>query len=129
MNHLFIIITSLLLSSASFAAIKGYVCTGTEPFFSLNINATTGKMIYTSPENEKGSSYSVTNPLQARGVAEGNIVVFKGKKSDVSATLLSSTVAGKACSDGMSDNEYSYHLVYTNRQTVMYGCCEPKAQD
>ena len=129
MNRLFFVIAGLLFSTASFAAIKGYVCSGTEPFFSLDINATTGKMIYTSPENEKGASYSVTKPLQARGIAEGNVVVFKVKKSYVSAILLSSTVAGKTCSDGMSDNEYSYHLVYTNRQTVMYGCCEPKAQD
>ena len=129
MLRLVFVLSGLFLSSASFAAIKGYVCTGTEPFFSLDINATSGKLHYTSPENEKGILYSVTSPLQARGIQEGNVVVFKGKKSDISATLLSSTIAGKTCSDGMSDNEYSYHLVYTTHQTVMYGCCEPKAQD
>lgn len=128
LSHFLILFSSLLISIVSFAEVKGLACGGTEPFWSLDIDATNGKMHFSSPENMKGSTFAVTPPLKARGIQDTLIMVFKGIKSDVSATAISSAIAGK-CNDGMSDTEYSYHVIYTNRKVVRYGCCDLKAQE
>lgn len=127
MSKNIIVLACLFLSFAAHAENKGLVCGGTEPFFSLNIDAVEGKLKYTSPENLTGTTYAVAGPLDAAGLPEGNAFVFQGE--GVSAALLSSSIAGADCSDGMSDNKYAYHLIFTSGDGVKYGCCEPKAQD
>lgn len=125
-----ILSAAVVLSSASaFAEFKGLGCLGTEPFWSLDVDVVKSKMTYTSPDNLKGSAYKMSQPSQAVGLQENMVMVFKAAKKDVSATVISSDLAGKKCSDGMSENEYSFHVVYRNGANVVYGCCEPKAQD
>ncbi len=126
-TNLLVLVSTLLISTTAFAEFKGLVCLGTEPFWSLKIDALKGRMGFSAP-GAKAATYAVTKPLNAHGVQEMMVMVFKGLKSDVSATVISSSLAGK-CTDGMSDAEYSYHVVYTNRKAVQYGCCELMAQD
>jgi uncharacterized membrane protein len=119
---------AFMVSAGAHAEIKGLVCTGTEPFFSVNIDVQSKKLTYSAPENVKGTIFSVTDPLQAQGLQKAKVMVFKDQRSDMTATVISDSIAG-ACSDGMSENQYAYHLVFTKGNSVKYGCCEPKAQD
>jgi uncharacterized membrane protein len=116
----------LAAQAQAHADFKGFVCVGTEPFFSVDIDVNSGKLNYTAPEVLNGMDYKISKPMNAVGLNELTVVVFKGK--GVNATVLSNDV-GARCTDGMSDNEYSYHLVLTRGDIVNYGCCELKAQD
>jgi uncharacterized membrane protein len=118
----------VMFSTSAFAEFKGLVCFGTEPFWDIDINVTQGTLKYKAPENLKGTVYKMAKPVSAIGMGELTVMVFKGSRSDVSATVLSDQIAGK-CSDGMSENEYTFHVVYRKGSEVKYGCCEPKAQD
>ncbi len=116
----FIVLATLLTSMSSFAGLNGYECVGTEPFFSLSIK---GKNLSLN-DTVKTTKATVDAPLNAIGMSPGNVTVYKNKKADINVTIVSGD-----CSDGMSDNTYAYHMVYTKGATVLYGCCEPKAQD
>lgn len=115
-----IVLTLAFVSMNSFAGLNGYECLGTEPFFSLSIK---GKNI-TLNDTVKVSKMTVDAPLNAVGMSEGYVTVYKNKKADINLTI----VTGE-CSDGMSDNTYGHHMVFTKGATVLYGCCEAKAQD
>jgi uncharacterized membrane protein len=110
-----LIVLALMLSSvSSFAGIKGYKCSGTEPFFGLSI---VGKTL-TLNDTVKTTKTLVDAPLNAAGMSEGFVSVYKNKKSDINLTIVSGS-----CSDGMSDNTYDYNMVYTKGSIVLYGCC------
>lgn len=119
---LFVALISGLISTSAFAA--RYACVGTEPFYSLDINTTTNRLRHSTPTNPTGNLYRITRPRQAQGIQTNMAFVVKGTLSDVSATLLSSQLTGHTCSDGMSDRAYGYHLVFTRRSQVFYGCCD-----
>ena len=116
----FIVLAVLLTSMSSFAGANGYKCLGTEPFFSLSIS---GKTLSLN-DTVKTTKTTVDAPLNAVGMSEGNVTVYKNKKNDINVSIVSGE-----CSDGMSDNTYGYHMVYTKGTTVLYGCCEKIAQD
>ncbi len=115
-----IVLTLALVSMNSFAGLKGYQCSGTEPFFSLSIK---GKNISLN-DTVKTTKMTVDAPLNATGMSEGYVTVYKNKKADINVTIVNGD-----CSDGMSDNTYSHHMVFTKGTTVLYGCCEALAQD
>jgi len=122
MKNLWIIsATCFFASLGAQAESKTLNCIGTEPFFSVEINVEEAKMTYTDPV-EHGHAHSIVGPLQAAGVQDDVVMVFKCKSMDVSATLLSEKLAGK-CSDRMSEAEHTYHLIYRDGQLVKYGCC------
>lgn len=113
--------TIAMLAIPSWAAT--YRCLGTEPFFNVDINTTTDRLRYRTPTNQTGTLYRITNPLQAAGIQTGNVFMFKGTRSDISATLMHRNIAGRSCSDGASDTVYTYHLVFNRGTAVRYGCC------
>jgi len=119
-------LAGLIFASTAHAELKGYVCMGTEPFYSVDIDVKKGELTYVAPEVIDGESYKISGPKHAAGMSEDSVAVFQGQ--NVSATILSASISG-ACSDGMSDNSYDYHLVLTKGDRVLYGCCELKAQD
>lgn len=110
-------------SQVASANVNDLFCVGTEPFFALDISVANGMMKETSPEDLKGTMYKIDGPINAQGLQDSVVMVFKGHYSDITLNVISEHVAGK-CSDGMSDEEYSYHLVYVNGQNVKYGCCK-----
>lgn len=116
----------LLLSNSAFAELKGLNCLGTEPFWGLEVDVVKNQLAFKTEADEKPQYKKIKKPLQAYGVGENMVMVFKSLKQDISATVISSNIAGKACSDGMSDTDYPYHVVYRNADMVVYGCCEPK---
>jgi uncharacterized membrane protein len=120
---------ALLAGSANVhAEVKGLSCFGTEPFYTLDIDVAAKKLTYRNPATEQDEVHLVFPPLHADGLPETGVMVFKGRRTDVNVTVISDSLAGK-CTDGMSEGEYAYHVVYTNGHVVKYGCCEPKAQD
>lgn len=109
------------------SSIKGYLCVGTEPFYSLEIKG--NKMVYSDAVSEKKTTYKVSRPVDAAGVSSGNAVSYREKNGKAVVTLLSSSMAGSDCSDGMSDNKYAYHMMFVTEKFTHFGCCEPLAQD
>lgn len=115
--------TLALITISNSAWASNYRCVGTEPFFNIVIDPSSKKLRYSTPTNVDGTVYAITKSLQADGLQTGNVFMFKGTKSNVSATLTHSNIAGNACSDGMSDTAYTYHLVFNRNLSVQYGCC------
>ncbi|MGE0528442.1 MAG: COG3650 family protein [Bdellovibrionales bacterium] len=103
------------------AEIKGYRCFGTEPFYGLDIN---GANLTLEMLGEDPISYQVSGPTAPIGIQDGYVSVYRAPDKDAVVSIVSGT-----CSDGMSDNEYGYHVVYVEGERVLYGCCEPLAQD
>lgn len=109
-----ILLTLAFVSINAFAAPNDYKCLGTEPFFSVSIK---GKTLSFN-DTVKTSKLTVDAPLNAAGMSEGVVTVFKNKKADINVSIVSGS-----CSDGMSDETYDYHMVFTKGSTVLYGCC------
>lgn len=98
----------------SFAA-SNWQCVGTEPFWGATILDT--KIVFASPELERPDSSSIVSRQTAAGVGPDFAFVIKTKN-------LSATVVSGACTDGMSDTEYTHHIVIDRGNTrVLYGCC------
>ena len=105
----------------SSSEVKEIKCSGTEPFFGISGNPT--KMKFTSPDNEKGKSYRMRGLTDALGVMAGNAMAMKSYDGRLFLSLLHKGLAGSICNDGMSDNEYDYHLIAIERNVTYYGCC------
>jgi uncharacterized membrane protein len=108
---------SLLVGFMSISApAKIYQCVGSEPFFRINIRGS--NLEYMDSENH-GFVTTVAGPWDAAGMPSDFVFVYKSKPKDLQVTM----VAGKC--QGSSDTEYLYHMVYTRKGTVLYGCCNP----
>src|SRR5262245_36494745 len=104
------------------ADVKGYVCLGTEPFYSLKIQGT--DLTLETPEDELPHRYVVTGPQTPEGLQDGYVSIYRSEAQKAVISI----VTGE-CTDGMSENKYGYHLVYVEGGRALYGCCEPLAQD
>jgi uncharacterized membrane protein len=108
---------ALLAFAFSLTAFAGsdYSCMGTEPFWGLELVG--NKVSVNFPLGDDGiETEAVVSRTEAAGYSEG--VAFVVKTGTASATI----VAGE-CSDGMSDQIYTNHIVYTKGDSVFYGCC------
>lgn len=111
-----------ILLTFSFAvsamAESNYSCGGTEPFWGLTIKG--NKMSVSAPLGDEAVVEEITSRTSAAGTGEE--YVFVAKTQNMSATI----VTGE-CSDGMSDEVFSHHIVYTTGSSddigVYYGCC------
>ncbi|MBM1815507.1 COG3650 family protein [Pseudosulfitobacter pseudonitzschiae] len=93
-------------------------CGGTEPFWSLSLDAT---HVFRDPEN--GSQpYRHTVELSSPNTTNSLAILGRGPSGQMIAT-----VDARACSDGMSDRNYglSIGLVLTDEHGARYltGCC------
>lgn len=101
-------------TTTSFAA-SNWKCVGTEPFWGATI--LDNKVVFASPELERPVSSSIVSLQTAAGVGPDFAFVVKTQN-------LTATVVSGACTDGMSDNEYTHHIVIDRGNTrVLYGCC------
>jgi uncharacterized membrane protein len=109
------IITFFALSlSISAMAESDFSCAGTEPFWGLNLIGS--EISLTTPATESAVTEAVTSRTNASGTQED--FVFVATTATATATILSGE-----CSDGMSDEIYSHHIVYNTGDLVLYGCC------
>lgn len=110
------IITLLALTlSVSAMASSDLSCSGTEPFWDLKIvgNTVTFNQLLA---DDSTTQEEVVSRVDAHGYATD--FAFVVKTENATATI----VTGE-CSDGMSDNVYEKHIMYTTKDSVLYGCC------
>jgi uncharacterized membrane protein len=108
---------ALLAFAFSLTAFAGsdYSCMGTEPFWGLELVGNKVSVNLSLGDDEIKTE-AVVSRIQAAGYSDG--VAFVVKTGSASATI----VLGE-CSDGMSDQVYTNHIVYTKGDAVLYGCC------
>ena len=87
---------------------------GTEPFWNVNVEGNT--LVFTTPEDQSGRSFTGTHVLQADGG-----VHYEGKDGD---TVFSIDIAKGECSDGMSDNVYELTAEFRYGDMDYKGCAE-----
>ncbi len=108
----FIVVLSLVCSFGAMAE-SNYKCFGTEPFWAMSI--TQDKLAFGLFDDD-----TVTEDILSRETAQGTSQDFAFVVTTKSA---SATIIAGECSDGMSDNIYSHHVVYKNASSTLYGCC------
>lgn len=111
-----IALLALTLSFSAMAA-SDLSCGGTEPFWDLKLE---GKTVTFNEfmADETTTKEEVTSRVDAHGYAPD--FAFVVKTANATATI----VTGE-CSDGMSDTVYEKHIMYTTKDSVLYGCCNP----
>lgn len=103
------------------AAETSFKCSGTEPFWSVQIK--NGKMEYMDPSISKTIVNKITAQQQTAGSNIGVVYTSKKKNSqDLAIVKIAS------CSDGMSDNNYDYDISYitidkNGNPSFLTGCC------
>ena len=116
-----LLILSLSIPQMVLAATK-YNCSGTEPFWDLNIG--TFRIDYRTP-GEKGlerERFALTPALGAAGMVKDFVKVYN-TVSLTKGVPASITLLKGSCNDGMSDTVYDYHTIFNNNGKVLYGCC------
>lgn len=102
---------ALVIFSLSFNA-SALTCYGTEPFFGLAIDSTS--MIFgfygVGELREK-----IISKTDAQGTKD---FAYKVRTNNMSASIITGD-----CNDGMSDRNYSFHLLLERGNDVFYGCC------
>lgn len=79
-----------------------FKASGTEPFWGIEIMKDSVR--FTSPETEKNFTLSYGKPNRAM---DANVISYEAKSDSIH---LKFTIQQGKCSDGMSDNEYNYHV-------------------
>jgi uncharacterized membrane protein len=90
-----------------------FLALGTEPFWSLEIDADT-IISFIRADNKVPLNVPYMNPTVG-----GNTKIFKVNSS---ATQLTVTVSNEFCSDGMSDTWYEYAVTVVHNDTTYKGC-------
>ncbi|OFZ20977.1 MAG: hypothetical protein A2X94_06485 [Bdellovibrionales bacterium GWB1_55_8] len=113
-----VLFASFLIGTGAIAqAAETYNCHGTEPFWSIEFDQTSGT--YADPMNES-VAVKVDNKREAAGFSAGVATVFdiyaNGKKAVVAVTM-------NSCNNGMSDEEFDYQVVIIGNDDVLMGCC------
>ena len=85
--------------------------TGTEPFWGGEVRA--GRMVYTSPDNQKGETVDISRVVGSGGIA------FSGHLA-AGAFVMTARLAG--CSDGMSDRTYPFTVTIEFTGYTLRGC-------
>jgi uncharacterized membrane protein len=100
-----------------------YKCSGTEPFWGLEIGGTVGK--FTSPE-DADTPIRVKKTRTGSGTRADYLTVFEGRIGRARGRPMTVVVRGDSCSDGMSDTIYSHAATLITPSTVYVGCCQKK---
>jgi uncharacterized membrane protein len=98
-------------SLANAGAVEELYVVGTEPFWSGRVRA--GRMVFTTPDNEKGEVVRVSRHSGRRAV------VFRGRMAAGAFTM---TVWRGQCSDGMSDRTYPFEVTIKFTGNTLQGC-------
>ncbi len=105
---------------------RGFACSGTEPFYSLDIAGGKAVLKEAADEENQTKTYDVQGPIDAHGTASNNSFAFRSNDGKVVISIMSSRFVGAKCTDGMSDKEYRYHMMYVSDSGVLTGCCSIK---
>lgn len=114
-----LVLVAVFFSFQTFAS-ADFSCFGTEPFWGLKLEGS--KVSLSFPLGEEAKTEKVISRITAYGVSED--VAFVVKINNGSATI----IAGE-CSDGMSDEIYPFHIVFSSDDNVFYGCCNKSVKN
>jgi uncharacterized membrane protein len=120
---------SALAGSAAIAR-ADFVCTGTEPFWKLEIRE---KGVVLQDGNKVSGQSKLTlksvKPRLAEGASPESVMVFEAGGSEKNARPITIVVQKREeskCSNGMSDPIYPYDVIVVTQRVVFVGCCESK---
>ncbi|MBY0416410.1 MAG: hypothetical protein K2Q18_19700 [Bdellovibrionales bacterium] len=109
-----IALLTLTVSITAMADTTNYKCFGTEPFWDFKIKE--NQTVFNEMFEDETKTETILSRVTAANVGDNTAFVVKTKST-------TATVVAGACSDGMSDETYSHHIVLENDTSVLYGCC------
>lgn len=99
-----------------------FQCGGTEPFWSVSLSRDGAD--YSDPEIETGKKLSVAQTVVAQ--ARPGIPFFYRLKDQSGAVYQAVVSQREWCSDGMSDFDYAFEVMFSGESSLMQGCCSIK---
>jgi uncharacterized membrane protein len=98
-------------------------CHGTEPFWSIAIDAKTVKY-----EDAGGLKRTIENrgPIAAAGTSAEFAALYQGKTSEDPDRFLNVVITragAEGCSDGMSDDVFPFNVSVLSGNELLIGCC------
>ncbi|MCU0518318.1 MAG: hypothetical protein MUC60_15920 [Oscillatoria sp. Prado101] len=117
-----------LSASASAASPNTYKlkCVGTEPFWNVEVEGNMVQFSTSESSVNNTKKYWDAQLTEARGTMKGSAVAFQVRASRNSgAEKIVLSVISNGCSDYMSDNKYSHHVLVSLENGTLYrGCCQ-----
>jgi uncharacterized membrane protein len=92
-------------------------CSGTEPFWSLQISRTEDGIFLKNIADETGKNFNYNAPK-----VEGKRWEYTGANRDNPAETITVVVEQEPCSDGMSDLRFNYSTTVRIGKTLLRGC-------
>lgn len=96
-------------------------CTGTEPFWNLEINGS--KMVYSDPVMNSKVTFKVSERIVPNGTSDTYALAIKASKGSNNVVA---TIRAGDCNDGMSDESYEYDIFFVTKGAAYIGCCGKK---
>lgn len=101
-------------------AFEDFDCVGSEPFWKLSI---TGKKITFTQQTIPQITMPAAEPKPAENMSMDHIRIFRTKLNNKEATIV---IQKQSCTDGMSDDVFSYEGLFISSDKVFHGCCSKK---
>jgi uncharacterized membrane protein len=125
-----VLICGALCLSPFVAAAADFTCTGTEPFWKLEIRDK-GVLLQDGNKVSGQSKLTLKNvtPRSAEGAPPNTVMVFEaggGGRNAKPITIVVQKREETKCSNGMSDPIFPYDVIVVTQRVVFVGCCENK---
>lgn len=101
-------------------AFDDFDCVGTEPFWKLSI---TEKKITFTQQTAPPIVLPGVEPKPAANMNMDHIRVFRTKLSNKEAIIV---IQKQSCTDGMTEDVFSYEGLFISSDKVFHGCCSKK---
>ena len=118
------------LAGSAATARADLVCTGTEPFWKLEIS---DRGVVLQDGNKVSGQSKLTlksvKPRPAEGAPPDAVMVYEAGGSEKNARPMTIVVQKREeskCSNGMSDPIYPYDVIVVTQRVVFMGCCANK---
>jgi uncharacterized membrane protein len=107
-----------------------FTCTGTEPFWKLEIKDS-GVLLQDGNKVSGQSKLALKSvkPRLAEGAAPDTVMVYEAGGNERNAKPMTIVVQKREetkCSNGMSDPIFPYDVIVVTQRAVFVGCCENK---
>lgn len=115
--------TSQAAAAVGAAAVN--YCSGTEPFWNLNISKDKLSLV-----DHSGGLVSMTVENKGAKSAAGHlseyIALYQGRSLEDSNRFMNVIIKRENCSDGMSDTDFPYSVHILSGSLLLSGCCRIK---
>jgi uncharacterized membrane protein len=101
-----------------------FYCSGTEPFWSLNICKSPAGMFFKNWSGEKSATYELNTPV----IKDDKEWTYSGKNVKDPTQAITVTIRTAPCNDGMSDMKFNYEASVKVNGTTFRGCAVRKGE-